>query len=285
MGRRRGSSLETYESTQSQVARELAVGGAAFVAVAGLGAYWLARAALSPVERLRRQVAAISASGDRSSIEVPSTRDEIAALAGTMNELLGRLQRALARQRAFAADASHELRTPLAVLRGRTRARGPAGPQHARTWPPPCATPRRKPSGWPGSPTTSCCWPGATRIGSACGWSGRISGRCSRAAPSRPLPAWPRPASPAASTCQRRDVRRGRPGPDPPGGRQPGRQRAAVRARRLGHRARRPGGRRRSRHRGPRRRAGFPAPASCRTRSSGSGARTAGVPVMTEALA
>jgi signal transduction histidine kinase len=49
---------------------------------------------------------------------VPSTRDEIAALAGTMNELLGRLQRALARQRAFTADASHELRTPLAVLRG-----------------------------------------------------------------------------------------------------------------------------------------------------------------------
>src|SRR5690242_1905636 len=49
-------SLETYDATQSQVARELAVGGAAFTAVAGLGAYWLARAALSPVERLRRQV-------------------------------------------------------------------------------------------------------------------------------------------------------------------------------------------------------------------------------------
>jgi signal transduction histidine kinase len=49
---------------------------------------------------------------------VPPTRDEVAALAGTMNDLLGRLQRALARQRAFVADASHELRTPLAVLRG-----------------------------------------------------------------------------------------------------------------------------------------------------------------------
>jgi signal transduction histidine kinase len=111
-------SLETYEATQSQVARELAVGGAVFTVVAGLGAYGLARAALSPVERLRRQVAAISERGGAPAVEVPSTRDELAALAGTMNELLGRQQRALARQRAFVADASHELRTPLAVLRG-----------------------------------------------------------------------------------------------------------------------------------------------------------------------
>jgi signal transduction histidine kinase len=113
-----GESLETYESTQSQVVRELAVGGVGFVAVAGLGAYGLARAALSPVERLRRQVAAISERGEASGVEKPATRDEIAALADTMNELLGRLQGALARQRAFTADASHELRNPLAVLRG-----------------------------------------------------------------------------------------------------------------------------------------------------------------------
>ena len=112
------SGLSSDESIQGQVARELAVGGAVFVAVAGLGAYWLARAALSPVERLRRQVAAISARDEASQVEVPPTRDEVAALAGTMNELLARLQRALARQRAFVADASHELRTPLAVLCG-----------------------------------------------------------------------------------------------------------------------------------------------------------------------
>ena len=115
-------SLEAYEATQSQVARELAVGGAVFTAVAGLGAYGLARAALSPVERLRRQVAALSERGGAgrrgTAVEVPPTRDELAALAGTMNELLGRLQRALARQRAFVADASHELRNPLAVVQG-----------------------------------------------------------------------------------------------------------------------------------------------------------------------
>ena len=113
-----GESQDVYEATLSQVARELAIGGVVFVAIAALGAYWLARAALSPVERLRRQVAAVSGRDDESAVEVPGTRDEIAALADTMNELLGRLQGALARQRAFVADASHELRTPLAVLRG-----------------------------------------------------------------------------------------------------------------------------------------------------------------------
>ncbi len=118
-----GLSLESYESTMSQAEREVAGAGAIFVVIACVGAYWLARAALSPVERLRRQVAALSvrplkAGTEESSIEVPATRDEIAALAATMNDLLGRLQRALSRQRAFVADASHELRTPLAVLRG-----------------------------------------------------------------------------------------------------------------------------------------------------------------------
>jgi len=113
-----GESQDVYEATLSQIARELAIGGVVFVAIAALGAYWLARAALFPVERLRRQVAAVSGRDEESAVEVPGTRDEIAALAGTMNELLGRLQGALARQRAFVADASHELRTPLAVLRG-----------------------------------------------------------------------------------------------------------------------------------------------------------------------
>jgi two-component system OmpR family sensor kinase len=51
-------------------------------------------------------------------VQVPATRDEVAALATTVNDLLSRLQRALARQRALVADASHELRAPFAVLRG-----------------------------------------------------------------------------------------------------------------------------------------------------------------------
>ncbi len=107
--------------------RELAIGGGAFVAIAGLGAYWLARAALSPVERLRRQVAAISERAGAAGVEVPRTRDEVAALARTMNDLLSRLRRTLERERAFVDDASHELRSPLAVLRGELELAGRPG--------------------------------------------------------------------------------------------------------------------------------------------------------------
>jgi signal transduction histidine kinase len=111
-------SLEALDSTLSHVTRELLIAGTALVAAAGFGAYGLARAALSPVERLRREVAALSERDMTSGVRVPRTRDEIAALATTMNQLLSRLQHALTRQRALVADASHELRTPFAVLRG-----------------------------------------------------------------------------------------------------------------------------------------------------------------------
>jgi signal transduction histidine kinase len=111
-----GISLDSENGTVATASAGLLVGGATFVLIGGIGAYWLARAALSPVERLRQEVAALSERDAQSSVRVPKTRDEIAALARTMNDLLDRLHQALARQRGFVADASHELRTPLAVL-------------------------------------------------------------------------------------------------------------------------------------------------------------------------
>jgi hypothetical protein len=113
-----GASLEAADGTVSALVTRLAIGGSIFVLIGGIGAYVLARAALAPAERLRREAAALSEQDPAARLAVPATRDEIAALAGTMNDLLGRLHSALARQRSFVADASHELRTPFAVLSG-----------------------------------------------------------------------------------------------------------------------------------------------------------------------
>jgi two-component system, OmpR family, sensor kinase len=111
-----GISLESFDATVTGLVTRLIAGGVILVIVSGLGSYALARAALAPVERLRRRAAVLSAGDRLSRLPVPPTKDEVAALAGTMNDLLGRLHDALARQRAFVADASHELRTPFAVL-------------------------------------------------------------------------------------------------------------------------------------------------------------------------
>jgi heavy metal sensor kinase len=110
--------LESYDTTRAAMATGLVAGGIVVLALAGLGAYLLTGAALAPVERLRKQAAALSSQDAGAGLTVPATRDEVAALATTMNELLGRLHGALTRQRQFVADASHELRTPLAVLSG-----------------------------------------------------------------------------------------------------------------------------------------------------------------------
>jgi hypothetical protein len=112
-----GSSHDATNAALNRARDELLLAAAPALALAAAGAWLLAGAALRPVERMRRQAAEISASDAGARLAVPATRDEIADLAVTINDLLARLQGALARQRGFIADAGHELRTPLAILR------------------------------------------------------------------------------------------------------------------------------------------------------------------------
>ena len=73
--------------------------------------------ALRPVDQLRAAAAQVARAGGPGSLPVPAARDEIGALARTLNEMLDRLEAASGRQRAFVADAAHELRSPIAALR------------------------------------------------------------------------------------------------------------------------------------------------------------------------
>jgi signal transduction histidine kinase len=113
-----GRSIAPRTETLHRLAREFLFAAPAALLLAILSGYALAAAALRPVEAMRRRAQAISASTPGARLPVPPSRDEISALAVTLNEMLGRLEAALEHERRFVADASHELRTPLALLRG-----------------------------------------------------------------------------------------------------------------------------------------------------------------------
>jgi signal transduction histidine kinase len=110
------SSVETQRQTVVTVAKYLAIGFPVLLVVVGVAGWLMVGQALRPVERIRARVQRIGARELTERVPVPPTRDEIARLAVTMNEMLDRLETGQATQRAFVADASHELRSPLATL-------------------------------------------------------------------------------------------------------------------------------------------------------------------------
>jgi heavy metal sensor kinase len=95
----------------------LAAGLPVAVAVAGFGAYWLARRALSPVERMTERARLITAERLGERLPVHNADDEMGRLASVFNETLGRLESSFEQMRRFTADVSHELRTPLTAIR------------------------------------------------------------------------------------------------------------------------------------------------------------------------
>lgn len=79
--------------------------------------WWLVGRTLQPVEDIRREVSEIGVADLHRRVPHPGTDDEIDRLAGTMNEMLQRIEASTERQQRFVADASHELRSPLTRLR------------------------------------------------------------------------------------------------------------------------------------------------------------------------
>ncbi|MGC4846140.1 sensor histidine kinase [Micromonospora sp. DT15] len=87
------------------------------VAVLAGVAWRVVGATLRPVEALRRGAEEITGRAGAGRLPVPASADEIHRLAVTLNGMLGRLESARVRQRAFVSDAAHELRSPLTNIR------------------------------------------------------------------------------------------------------------------------------------------------------------------------
>jgi heavy metal sensor kinase len=100
-----------------QIVLGLLVGLPLALGLAGIGGYFIARRALSPVERMACRAQEINAEKLGARIEVENPDDELGLLAQAFNETLARLERSFEQLKRFTSDASHELRTPLTAIR------------------------------------------------------------------------------------------------------------------------------------------------------------------------
>jgi signal transduction histidine kinase len=115
---RAGASLSAEQSAVNTALTVMLIGFPLLLAVVAAVTWLVTRRALRPVEGIRGEMAAITASEDLARrVPVPDTHDEVARLARTTNETLAALETSVERQRRFVADASHELRSPIASLR------------------------------------------------------------------------------------------------------------------------------------------------------------------------
>lgn len=78
--------------------------------------YFLTKKTLTPLQKLTSEVSQIQAQNLSTQLAVPNSKDEIAQLTSSFNEMLARLDNAFSTQKQFSTNAAHELRTPLAVL-------------------------------------------------------------------------------------------------------------------------------------------------------------------------
>jgi heavy metal sensor kinase len=109
------ASLDDRNDSLASLGTILLLGIPVALLLASVAGYAVSGRALRPVEAMRRRAAEISAAEPEQRLPLPEADDEIRRLGETLNGMLGRLEAAIERERAFVDDASHELRTPLAM--------------------------------------------------------------------------------------------------------------------------------------------------------------------------
>jgi heavy metal sensor kinase len=87
------------------------------LAATGLLGWALARASLRPIHRINRTARRIGGSNLDARIPTTGSGDELDQLAGTLNEMIGRIGASMERERRFTGNAAHQLLTPLAAIR------------------------------------------------------------------------------------------------------------------------------------------------------------------------
>lgn len=99
--------------------------GLAVIASCALLGWFGVRRAFRPLAQIEDTAAGIAGGDLTQRIPEPTSKDEVASLARSLNAMLAQIEQSFSvreasedRMRQFVADASHELRTPLATVRG-----------------------------------------------------------------------------------------------------------------------------------------------------------------------
>jgi heavy metal sensor kinase len=96
--------------------RFLLIGVPLLLGLGTFGAFWIARRALAPVDRITKDARSISANNLSGRLAVPKAVDELRRLSETLNQMLDRIETSFLSIRQFTADASHELRAPMTLI-------------------------------------------------------------------------------------------------------------------------------------------------------------------------
>jgi two-component system heavy metal sensor histidine kinase CusS len=97
------------------------VGLPVLLLVVALGAWLIARTALSPLRHFNRLAASIGTQSLSHRVSLAELPTELAELAREFNGMLERIDDGYRRLQAFSGDLAHEMRTPVATLLGRTQ--------------------------------------------------------------------------------------------------------------------------------------------------------------------
>jgi heavy metal sensor kinase len=113
-----GASRAPMELALGRFLLTLSIGLPIVLGVATAGSFLAIKGALAPVKKIRLHAESITLKDLSERLAAIDSRDEIAELANTLNQIISRLEHSFRAASRFTADASHELRTPLTIISG-----------------------------------------------------------------------------------------------------------------------------------------------------------------------